>query len=170
MNKFRNALLAALGLVVLNTVVVLYTTRTGRATSPVPVVQVTGTTTTTDVSDNQEVQFNLSPHSLGSNTNAAFFGPIPAGKRLVIDYYSSQAQDLTGGAAALTIGTVVNGSDVNYMVYVNKDDTNAVNQTVHICADPGTSVQAFAFNSPPLSGPSSCGATINISGHYIKYP
>lgn len=170
MNKFRNALLAALGLVVLNTVVVLYTTRTVRATSPVPVVQVTGTTTTTDVSDNQEVQFSLTPHSLSSNTNAVYFGPIPAGKRLVIDYYSSQAQDLTGGAAAMTLGTVVNGSVVSYMVYVNKDDTDAVNQTAHICADPGTSVQAFAFNSPPASGTPSCGGLINISGHYINYP
>jgi len=114
----------------------------------------------------QPIQFNLLPHSSVSGQNAVYF-QVPAGKRLVIEYYSAQAQDLSGGASALTIGTTVNGNSVSYIVYVNKADTNAVNQTTKIYADPGTFVQAFAFNG---GGATSCGATINMSGYLVNVP
>jgi hypothetical protein len=166
MIKLRNALLAALGLVVLNTVVVLYTTRSGHAAGSPVVVQVQGTASTEEVNnpDLQTVQFNLLPNSLTSSTNAVTFS-VPAHKRLVIDYYSSQAQDLTGGAAGLVLSTTTNSENGQYIIYVNKNDTDAVNQTCHIVADPGTVVQAFAFNAGSTTH--ECGGLINISGHYI---
>ena len=114
----------------------------------------------------QPIQFNLFPHSSTNGQNAVYFN-VPPGKRLVIEYYSAQAQDLSGGAAGLTIGTTANGNFVSYIVYVNKTDTNAVNQITRIYADPGTVVQAFAFNA---GGASSCGATINFSGHLVDVP
>jgi hypothetical protein len=114
----------------------------------------------------QPIQFNLFPHSSSSGQNAVYFN-VPAGKRLVIEYYSAQAQDLSGGASGMTIGTTANGNFVSYIVYVNKADTNAVNQTTRIYADPGTVVQAFAFNG---GGATSCGATINISGYLVNFP
>jgi hypothetical protein len=112
----------------------------------------------------QPIQFSLLPSSLTSNTNAAYF-QVPAGQRLVIEYYSAQAQDLSGGAAAMTLGTTSNGNFASYIVYVNKNDTNAVNQTTRIYADPGSYVQAFAFNSG-----STCGGLINISGYLVNIP
>jgi len=112
----------------------------------------------------QPIQFNLLPHSSSSNQNAVSF-QVPAGKRLVIEYYSAQAQDLSGGAAAMTLSTVSNGNFTSYIVYVNKNDTNAVNQTTKIYADPGSSVQAFAFNSG-----TTCGGSISVSGYLVNFP
>jgi hypothetical protein len=112
----------------------------------------------------QPIQFNLLPHSLVSNQNAVYF-QVPAGQRLVIEYYSAQAQDLSGGAAGMTLSTLSNGNSVGYIVYVNKNDTNAVNQTTRIYADPGSFVQAFAFNSG-----ATCGGSINISGYLVNIP
>jgi len=169
MTKLRTTLLAALGLVILNTVIVLYTTRTGHATGGPSAVQVVGTASTSDVNNPafQPVQFSLLPNSSTTNTATLYSAPVPAGKRLVIDYVSAQAQDLAGGAVGMTIGTVVNGVDVSYIVFVNKDDTNAVNQQVSIYADPGTQVQAFVFNASPATH---CGSLVNISGHYVSLP
>ena len=112
----------------------------------------------------QPIQFSLSPHSTTTNTNAVYY-QVPAGQRLVIEYYSAQAQDLSGGAAAMTLGTTSNGNFVSYIVYVNKNDTNAVNQTTRIYADPGSSVQAFAFNST-----GTCGGLISVSGYLVNIP
>src|SRR5579863_8936875 len=139
MIKLRNALLAALGIIVLNTVVVLYTTRNGHAAGGPVVVTVSGTASTEDVNnpDLQPVQFLLFPHSSTHGTATDTF-VVPAHKRLVIQYIDGQAQDLTGGAALLTVSTLVNGSSQQYIVYVNKDDTNAVTEPVTIYADPGS--------------------------------
>jgi hypothetical protein len=112
----------------------------------------------------QPVQFNLLPSSLVSNQNAVYY-QVPAGQRLVIEYYSAQAQDLSGGAAGMTLSTISNGASVAYIVYVNKNDTNAVNQTTRIYADPGSFVQAFAFNNG-----TSCAGSINISGYLVNIP
>ena len=174
MTKLRNTLLAAFGLVVLNTVVVLYSTRTTHAAGGPVAVQVTGTASTADVnnSDLQPVQFYLAPHSVTSNQNSQSF-PVPAGKRLVIDYYSAQAQDLSGGAVLLTLTatagpvTTSNTGYVNHIIFVDKDDNNAVSGPVKIYADPGTSVQASVANASPAT---SCGSLIYISGHYVNVP
>ncbi len=112
----------------------------------------------------QPFQINLFPYSTSSNTKAVYY-QVPAGQRLVIEYYSGQAQDLSGGAAGMTLSTTVGGNTVSYIVYVNKNDTNAVNQTTRIYADPGTFVQAFAFNSG-----ATCGATLSLSGYLVNIP
>jgi hypothetical protein len=128
-------------------------------TSPVP---------TTDIANPalQPFQTNLLPNSTTSNQCVANF-TVPAGKRLVIEYYSSQAQDTSGGGAGLTLSTTAGGNEVAYLVYTNSNTTNVVNQVTRIYADPGTIVQAFAFN--PGTG-HSCAASINISGYLVNVP
>lgn len=112
----------------------------------------------------QPIQFSLLPHSSTSSQNAVYY-QVPAGQRLVIEYYSAQAQDLSGGAAAMTLSTVSNGNNASYIVYVNKNDTNAVNQTTKIYADPGSFVQAFAFNNG-----TTCAGLITVSGYLVNIP
>ena len=175
MSKVTNTILATIGVLCLTSAVVFCSARTGHASGGPVVVQVTGTTATSDVNNPafQPVQFYLLPHSpltpggAGSDTATATF-QVPLHKELVIDYISSQAQDLGGGAAGLTIGTTVGGNFISYIVYVDKNDNNAVNQSTAIYADPGTVVQAFAFNAAHT--PASCGGLVNCSGHYVNVP
>jgi len=114
----------------------------------------------------QPFQASLLPHSSNAGQATDYF-TVPAGKRLVIEYYSAQAQDLTGGFAAMVLTTVVGSSVVSYIIYVNANTTNQLNQMTKIYADPGTVVQAFAFNASPAT---SCGGVINISGHLVNVP
>jgi hypothetical protein len=86
---------------------------------------------------------------------------------LVIEYYSSQAQDLSGGAAGLTLSTTVGGNLVSYIIYIDANTTNQVNQTTRIYADPGSIVQAFAFNG---GGAHSCAGFLSISGYFVNVP
>src|ERR1700730_15588910 len=82
-------------------------------TSPVPATVVNPTDSpvpTTDVNNPalQPFQINLLPHS-PTSSQATDTYTVPAGKRLVIEYYSSQAQDISGGAAGLTLLTTSRG-------------------------------------------------------------
>ncbi len=65
------------------------------------------------------------------------------------------------------ITTLVGGVSASYIVYVNLDNNNQVNQMVKIYADPGTTVQAFSANASPAK---STGGFMSISGHLINYP
>jgi hypothetical protein len=65
----------------------------------------------------------------------------------------------------MTLSTLSNGNAASYIVYVNKNDTNALNQTTRIYADPGSFVQAFAFNNG-----TSCGGSITLSGYLVNFP
>src|ERR1700722_9313480 len=114
MVKFRNTILAALGLIVLNTVIVLYTTKTGHAGSPVPVVQVTGTTSTEEV-NNPDFQPFVDELFPASGFPESF--TVPAGKRLCIDYVTPAIG--TGTVASnvdMTIIAEANGLTIPYFV------------------------------------------------------
>jgi hypothetical protein len=113
----------------------------------------------------QPFQVSLLPSSSTSGQNAVYF-QVPAGKRLVIEYYSAQAQDTTG-QAAMTLGTTVNGVFASYIIYVNATTTNQLTQMTRIYADPGTFVQAFAFNG---GGATHCGGVITLSGYLVNVP
>jgi Ca2+-binding RTX toxin-like protein len=128
-------------------------------TSPVP---------TSDVNEPalQPFQATLFPHSPSSNEATDSF-TVPAGKRLVIEYYSSQAQDLSGGGAGMVLLITAGGTTVQYIIYVNANTTNQVNQTARIYADPGSTVEAFAFNSAPAM---SCAGFVTVSGHLVNLP
>lgn len=139
-------------------------------TSPVPATIVNPTTSpvpTTDVNEAalQPFQATLFPHSSTTNEATDTF-TVPAGKRLVIEYYSSQPQDLSGGAAGMVLTTTAGGTFVQYIVYVNANTTNQVNQTTRIYADPGTTVEAFAFNA----NANSCAGFVSVSGHLVNVP
>jgi hypothetical protein len=115
----------------------------------------------------QPFQTNLLPNSSTSNSNAVYY-QVPAGKRLVIEYISAQAQDLSGtGGASLTLGTTAGGNFVSYFVFIGATDNRAYNQATRIYADPGTYVQAFVFNG---SGTTHCGSSLNISGYLVDVP
>jgi hypothetical protein len=128
-------------------------------TSPVP---------TADVNEPalQPFQATLFPHSPSSN-EATDTLTVPAGKRLVIEYYSSQAQDLSGGAAGMVLLTTAGGTTVQYIIYVDATTNNQVNQTARIYADPSSTVEAFAFNTAPAM---SCAGILSVSGHLVDVP
>jgi len=113
----------------------------------------------------QPFQVSVLAASNSSGQQAAYFS-VPAGKRLVIEYYSAQAQDLQGGnGVGMTLGTSAGGVFAAYIVYVNATTTNQVTQTTRIYADPGTQVQVFVF------GPGThCGGLITISGYLVNLP
>jgi hypothetical protein len=141
-----------------------------RAVGSTPVTVVNPTSApvpTTDANEPalQPFQATLFPHSSTSNEATDTF-TVPAGKRLVIEYYSSQPQDLSGGAAGMVLTTTAGGTFVQYIVYINANTTNAVNQTVRIYADPGSTVEAFVFNS----NASSCAGFVSVSGHLVNVP
>lgn len=113
----------------------------------------------------QPFQATLFPHSSSSNEATDNF-TVPAGKRLVIEYYSSQPQDLSGAAAGMVLTTTAGGTFVQYIIYVNAVTTNQVNQTARIYADPGSTVTAFAFNV----NANSCAGFVTVSGHLVNVP
>jgi hypothetical protein len=138
------------------------------ATREIVANPITNPALTENVNDGvlQPVQFYLAPNSQTSGQASAYW-PVPAGKRLVIEYYSAQAQDLTGGAVLMTLTTSVGGSSVPFIVFVNATAGNQVNQTTRIYADPGTQVQAFEANG---GGATHCGGLISISGYLVNLP
>src|SRR4029077_12980696 len=92
---------------------------------------------------------------------------VPAGKRLVIEYYSGPPQDLSGGAAGMVLTTTAGGTFVQYVVYVNANTTNQVNQIARIYADPATTVEASSFNA---GGATSTAGFVTVSGHLVNVP
>ena len=113
----------------------------------------------------QPFQATLFPHS-GSSNEAADKFTVPAGKRLVIEYCSSQPQDLSGVAAGMVLTTTAGGAFAQHIVYINAVTTNQVNQTTRIYADPGSDVTAFAFNVNATS----CAGFVTVSGHLVNVP
>ena len=114
----------------------------------------------------QPFQKALLPFSSTSNQGSASF-TVPAGKELVIEYTSSQAQDLAGGAATMILYTVAGGVESGYLVFNVVTNISQINQQVRIYADPGTTVEAFEVNA---SGATHCGGYIAISGHLVDVP
>ena len=114
----------------------------------------------------QPFQTSLLPFSTNSNHAVASF-TVPAGKELVIEYTSAQAQDLTGGYASMLLYTVSGGVQAGYFVFNIVTNIGQINQQVRIYADPGSTVQAFEINP---NGSGSCGGYITISGHLVDVP
>lgn len=146
------------------------TTVGNSSANPIPTLVINSNSipvATRDVSDPalQPFQATLFPHSATSSQATDSF-TVPQGKRLVIEYYSSQAQDLSG-PAGLVLTTTAGGNFVEYIVYVNGSTSNQVNQTARIYADPGSTVQAFAFNAGAAT---SCAGLLTVSGHLVNVP
>jgi hypothetical protein len=112
------------------------------------------------------VQIELSPSSATSNSAQASY-VVPAGKRLVIEYYSAQlTQYPSGGYGYLYLITTVGGNQAYYKAVPPVGSTVPVNQLTRIYADPGTQVLASVGQS---SG-TSCGGDIILSGHLVNVP
>jgi len=176
MIKLRNSILAALGVLLVSSVLVAQSTRTGHATGSAVAVQIVGTPTvtvsgTTTVSDpsepgKQPFQWTLSPNS-GSSTFSSDQFTVPAGKELVIDYISAQlTQYPAGGYAYMYLTTTGGGNSAFYKVIPPSSTTVPFNQNLKIYADPGTVVTAQVTQS---SG-SSSGGNLIVSGHLVNVP
>jgi len=67
----------------------------------------------------------------------------------------------------MTLLTTAGGATVQYIVYIDANTTSQVNQSARIYAYPGSTVQAFAFNSALAH---SCAGLLSVSGHLVDVP
>lgn len=172
MRRFGNFAYAATAFIVLAACVTLITSRTAVGTTGVSWVRVTNVPTDSvnvrdvDTPGRQAVQFTLSPSSGVSSFSQDQF-TVPAGKRLVIEYYSAQlTQYPSSGYAYMYMTTSVGGNTNYYKVIPPSSTTAPFNQLTRIYADPGTQVTAQVTQS---SGTSS-GGNLIVSGYYINVP
>ena len=135
------------------------------AGGPIPVSVANTPLATSDVDnpEQQPFQYQLSPNSTTSNSATDSY-TVPAGKRVVIEYYSAQlTQYPSGGYGYVYLITTANGQNVYYKIIPPVASTVPVNQLTRIYADPGTQITGYVIQS---SG-TSCGASVILSGHYV---
>jgi hypothetical protein len=172
MRKLGSFVYAAGAFIVLAGAIVLITSRPASSTTGYSYVQVTnGTSDPVSVKDlnnpaQQPIQFTLSPSSGVSNDAVASY-TVPAGKRLVMEYYSAQlTQYPSGGYAYMYLDNTAGGNTNYWKVIPPSSTTVPINQQTRMYADAGTSVTAEVTQS---SG-TSCGGNINVSGYLVNYP
>jgi len=160
-------LLAGFGTLALLAAVGLFASHPAHSVGgPVPVTVANSPLATADLDnpDQQPFQITLSPYSNVSRSATDTY-IVPAGKRMVIDYYSaSLAQFPLGGYADLSLTTTVHGISSFYQPIPPASSTAPFNQMTRIYADPGTAVQAEVTSS---SG-AHCGGNIILSGHIVN--
>ncbi len=138
-------------------------TAAAASAAPVPATPPAGARAQEEPST-QPIQLTLSPSSNSSHQATATY-TVPAGKRLVIEYYSAQlTQFPVGGSGCVSLSTTVGGRTGTYKVVPPIASTVPYNQLTRIYADPGTFVRAAVVQS---SG-GSCGASIVLSGHLVN--
>jgi hypothetical protein len=114
----------------------------------------------------QPFQWTLSPYSGTSNTGTDSF-VVPAGKRLVIEYYSAQlTQYPSGGYGYIYLETSAAGQTVYYKVVPPVASTQPYNQLTRIYADAWSTVTVMVTQN---SG-TSAGGSIILSGYYVNVP
>ena len=172
MRRFGNFLYAATGFVVLAGSIVLITSRPASSTTGFSLVQVTnGSANPASVKDLNNptqipVQFTLQPGSSVSNSAQADY-IVPAGKRLVIEYYSAQLTSYpVGGYGYVYLINSVGISTNYWKIIPPTTNTLPVNQQTRMYADAGSVVTAQVGES---SG-TSCGAVVLVSGYLVNYP
>jgi len=137
------------------------------AGGPIPVT-VSNTVQNRDL-DNpalQPFQFTLAPSSNSSNSATDSY-TVPAGKRVVLEYYSAQlTQYPLGGYGYMYLITTGGGNAAYYKAVPAVASTVPLNQLTRIYADPGTTIQASVTQS---SG-SSCGGVVILSGYLVNVP
>ncbi len=136
------------------------------AGGPVPVTVANSPLATADLDDpdQQPFQITLSPSNSTFNSAIDLY-TVPAGKRVVIDYYSTQlTQYPAGGYGYMYLITTAGGNEAFYRAISPIASTATFNQVTHIYADPGTTIQASVGQS---SG-TSCGGNIILSGHMVN--
>jgi hypothetical protein len=172
MRKFGNFVYTAGAFVVLAGAIVLITSRPASSTTGFSLVQVTnGIGNPVSVKDlntpaQQPITFTLSPGS-GVSSDAQDSYTVPAGKRLVIEYYSAQlTQYPSGGYAYMYLDNTAGGNTSYWKVIPPSSTTVPFNQQTRMYADTGTSVIAEVTQS---SG-TSCGGNLIVSGYLVNYP
>jgi hypothetical protein len=128
-------------------------------------VTVANTVPTTDLDspDQKPFQITLSPSSSTSNVGEDTY-TVPAGKRVVIDYYSAELTEYPlGGYGYVYLITTVNGQTAYYKVIPPQSSAVPMNQLTKIYADPGTTITADSIESSETSS----GGNIILSGHTV---
>ena len=114
-------------------------------------------------------------HQVSSFVPASLSVQVPAGKRLVIEFYSGTAATLVPCAmAAVRIGTNAGDGTLQHSVLAvptvlgEPSDFNhyTISQQVRLYAEPGTSVQ-FATTTVPACPADFLGV---VSGHFVDVP
>jgi hypothetical protein len=133
-------------------------------------VQITGTASTSDVDNPARQPF---AHRFDiTMTNGASNGTftVPAGKRLVITYISSDAGVKPGAKVLLDLATIVNGAEVeSHLPAIDQgvilgQEVYSSSDMMDVTADPGTTVTFAALDSDSTA---SGGLIVGIYGYLI---
>ena len=167
-SSLGSRLLAGAGTLALLGGIGLMSSRPARtAGGPIP-VSVSNTIQNHDVDNpaRQPFQFTLAPSSNVSNTATDSY-TVPAGKRVVLEYYSAQLTEYpVGGYGYMYLITTGGGRTAYYKAVPVVASATPMNQVTRIYADPGTTIQASVTSS---SG-SSCGGNMILSGYFVDLP
>jgi hypothetical protein len=139
----------------------MVTARSGHSTTggPVPITDV-------DNAAKQPFAWTFSPYS-STSTDATAYYTVPAGKELVIEYYSAQlTQYPSGGYGYMYMDVTSGGNSSNLKVIPPASDTIPRNQLTRLYADPGSTVYVEVDQS---SG-SSAGGNLILSGYFVNVP
>ncbi len=124
-------------------------------------------TTPTDLAaPTQPFQMDLQPSTdMASYISQSF--TVPAHKRLVIEFVSSEVSEYPAGDGAYTyLKTTAGGQDVFYYFANTRESSARKTQLVRIYADPGTTVRVGANTY----GGNGVGTDTEISGYYVDVP
>ena len=153
MQRFKYSILAAVGILVLSSVLI--------AVGPKRVMAALGYTPVRDVDNPGRQPFATVIFPNGNGGTATF--TVPAGKRLVLTTFSATMPSATGND--LRLNTTVNGIDtLVVMPYTTRGSISYANLTGEALAhaDPGTTVTLYNFGASV--------ALATIHGYYVDVP
>ncbi len=112
--------------------------------------------------------------SIGAANSAAYASiPVPAGKRLVIEYMSLFGFLPAGQKLNLSVVTLVAGFRASYRPQITAQDAGdgtisiSANQTMRVYAESGSVVSFNAIRNASSGGTQ---ITVSVSGHYVTLP
>jgi len=166
-NRLAPRLLTGIGLLALLASIGLFASRPAHtAGGPVPVT-VANTVMNRDLDNSarQPFQTTLFPYSITGYTASDSF-TVPAHKRLVIEFVSSDINVIPSGGGYSFLETTVGGYTNVYDLTSSFDLPSRRTQVVRVYADPGTTVKVGA-NSYSGAG---IGTDTELSGYYVDVP
>ncbi len=170
LERFKVAICAAIGILTLACVITVVT--------PKRVLAALGYTPVRDVDQPARAPYSGGFGFLVANgtTSTTSLGVVPAGKRLVIEYFSGSGEVPTGQTAYFYISTTAGGTGGSHSVPVTQkfadaafagSDALVAAQPLRLYADPGTNVEV-GFRRSSANGGAFCSAF--ISGYYVTLP
>ena len=166
---FAPRLLAGFGTAALVAAVGLFASSRPAHTAGGPIPVTVANTVQNRDADNpaqQPFQTLIQPSSDTAASAAQSFS-VPAHKRLVIEFVSSELNEYPrGGGAYSYLTTTAGGQTVTYYFANTYESTNRKSQVVRLYADPGTDVTVGANTY----GGNGVGTDTELSGYYVNVP